>query len=350
MMNRKTEILVLVASFGLLLTACKPNAQSYLDKADAFLAENNYEEAIISFTNAIEIDEKNIAAYAGRANAYARMAQYDNAVADYQMAIQLDEAVPEYYDEIVKISNDRKDYSTAFEYTEKKQEMFGEESLTSQEKTIKEYAKFSDSLAESVEAENYERTTSLLSEQTYREITLNARYNGPVIFPAENLWIGVYWLGEDFGAKNPYFDSYAVYFGDMTDGKREGNGFWICRGLNHTITIERGDWKNDRPNGKFEFGLSESRYSVEGTVVDGLLEGDAEITLEMTDELTKTFTAHFIHGKPEILETMETYGYDGYLIAQIGDHDFMLYIFEPEKTYGVTGYADTRDFGWLYRV
>ena len=56
-----------------LLTACKSKAervQEQLDLGQKYLTELNYTEAILAFTQVIEIDPESIPAYMGRAEAY----------------------------------------------------------------------------------------------------------------------------------------------------------------------------------------------------------------------------------------------------------------------------------------
>ena len=71
------------------------NASAALKEYDLgvrYLSEGNYEEAVISFTKAIEIDEKYADAYLGRAQAYLGTGGEDslsNVAADYIAAANL---------------------------------------------------------------------------------------------------------------------------------------------------------------------------------------------------------------------------------------------------------------------
>lgn len=69
--------------------------QEQYDLGVRYLSEGSYEEAIIAFTAAIEIDPKQALAYVGRGHAYVQSGERgDNlaaAQADYEMAIELDE-------------------------------------------------------------------------------------------------------------------------------------------------------------------------------------------------------------------------------------------------------------------
>ena len=69
--------------------------QEQYDLGIRYLSEGNYEEAIIAFTVAIEIDSKRAPAYVGRGDAYVLSGETDEnmvaAQADYEKAIELDE-------------------------------------------------------------------------------------------------------------------------------------------------------------------------------------------------------------------------------------------------------------------
>ena len=89
--------LLVVLSMILLLTACTSKAQKAMEKVELgqkYLTEQNYTEAVASFTEAIGLDPENIPAYMGRAQAYTGLKQYDDAKADYTTAIEKTEEQP----------------------------------------------------------------------------------------------------------------------------------------------------------------------------------------------------------------------------------------------------------------
>ena len=89
--------LLVVLSMILLLTACTSKAQKAVEKVELgqkYLTEQNYTEAVASFTEAIGLDPENIPAYMGRAQAYTGLKQYDDAKADYTTAIEKTEDQP----------------------------------------------------------------------------------------------------------------------------------------------------------------------------------------------------------------------------------------------------------------
>ena len=84
------RLIALFLMLALLLTACKSKAervQEQLDLGQKYLTELNYTEAILAFTQAIEIDPESIPAYMGRAEAYRGTEQYEEAKTDYTTVI-----------------------------------------------------------------------------------------------------------------------------------------------------------------------------------------------------------------------------------------------------------------------
>lgn len=96
-------ILIIALSLG--LCACGHNVetqwQEQYDLGVRCLSDGNYEEAIIVFTAAIEIDPKQASAYVGRGNAYIGKGETEEnlaaALADYQSALELDDACVDAY-------------------------------------------------------------------------------------------------------------------------------------------------------------------------------------------------------------------------------------------------------------
>lgn len=84
----KKFLVVLVA---ILFTACSTNTETWQEKYDLgmrYLTEGNYEEAILSFTAAIEIDPRMPEAYVGMADAYIGLGEYDKAIEILQKGME----------------------------------------------------------------------------------------------------------------------------------------------------------------------------------------------------------------------------------------------------------------------
>lgn len=91
-MKTKSILLVFLMTVSVFLSACSPKAPTWQEQYDLgvrYLSEGNYEEAIIAFTAAIEIDPKRPDAYIGRGDAYLAIGDAENAIADYEVAQKL---------------------------------------------------------------------------------------------------------------------------------------------------------------------------------------------------------------------------------------------------------------------
>lgn len=91
-------------AFLLTLCACtkvQPTWQEQYDLGVRYLEDGDYEEAIIAFTAAIEIDPKRASAYVGRGGAYVLSGEAEDnltaARADFEKAIELDETLADAY-------------------------------------------------------------------------------------------------------------------------------------------------------------------------------------------------------------------------------------------------------------
>ena len=85
--------------------------------AKQYLLEENYEEAIVAFTAAIEIEPNQVGAYIGRGNAYILSGETEEhlaqALADYQRVLELDEANAQAYLGIADVYIRQGDYEAA---------------------------------------------------------------------------------------------------------------------------------------------------------------------------------------------------------------------------------------------
>ena len=120
----------------------KPTWQEQYDLGVRYLSEGNYEEAIIAFTAAIEIDPKQAPAYVGRGDAYVLSGETEDnlvaAKADYETAIELDEASAEAYLGLADVYIRQGDYDSALNVLRNGLELMGSnEELTNKIAEIK---------------------------------------------------------------------------------------------------------------------------------------------------------------------------------------------------------------------
>ena len=118
-MKKQLSLLFLIIVVS--LSACSQNSetqwQEQYDLGVRYLSEGNYEEAIIAFTAAIEIDPNRAEAYVGRGDAYVGSGETEDnlsaAQLDYENAIRLDEVNTGAWLGLVDVCIRREDYDTA---------------------------------------------------------------------------------------------------------------------------------------------------------------------------------------------------------------------------------------------
>ena len=128
-LKRGTGCLCHICIFLLASTLISSCGKSTLEKwkeqydlGQQYLLEENYEEAIVAFTAAIEIEPNQADAYIGRGNAYVLSGETEEhlaqALADYQYVLELDEANAEAYLGIADIYIRQGDYEAALDILE----------------------------------------------------------------------------------------------------------------------------------------------------------------------------------------------------------------------------------------
>lgn len=206
----------------LLLCACGNKQGKYQEKYDLgvkYLSEGNYEEAVIAFTAAIEIDAKQAAAYVGRGDSYMGLAEqisdavqresyYDNAAADYQMAIDLGDDAG----------------------TEKLQQV----------QVLVNTLDFLQRLYIGFDADDLDIVQELMNLEIYKQIaeSIEGDY--------------LYYDDEESGVGLAIYPNYYSYFGQWENGKRSGEGKWICTNFEDDLMVRYmydGMWRDDLPNG-----------------------------------------------------------------------------------------------------
>lgn len=132
--------------------------QEQYDLGMRYLTEGKYEEAIIAFTAAIEIDPKRAPAFLGRGQAYVLSGETETnllaAQADYEMAIELDASNPEAWLGLANVYISRGDYDEALEILRKGMEST-EENTSIAEKMSEVEGLIEDTFEKKLEFENF---------------------------------------------------------------------------------------------------------------------------------------------------------------------------------------------------
>lgn len=124
-MKRAISVLLGVI-MSVMLCACGQKASAWQEQYDLgvrYLSEGNYEEAIIAFTAAIDIDSKQTDAYIGRGDAYIGSGETEEnlaaALEDYQSALELDDTRADAYLGLADVYIRQGEYGKAQDILEK---------------------------------------------------------------------------------------------------------------------------------------------------------------------------------------------------------------------------------------
>lgn len=222
-----------------------------------YLTEGDYEQAILSFAAAIEIDSKLPEAYVGRGDAYVALEDFEKALADYEQAAELGAE--------------------------------GMDEKPEQIRVLLESHSLLSGLYGVLESGDIEQAKELIQQDEY--INLTAKLSDEPVC-----------LGDGEKILAAYADNY-YYF-----GQRNGKGLWIKAVLENSRNeskIYNGMWKNDKPNGvgsiteiyninasELEEGHTTAavRVEIDTEVIDGMPDGTVHETWYMNDGAVLTWT------------------------------------------------------------
>ena len=166
---------LLLTGIFLLLCACGQSTeaqwQEQYDLGVRYLSEGNYEEAIIAFTAAIEIDPKRPEGYTGRGDAYALSGDTEDhlaaALTDYEAALALDGTLADAWLGLVDVYIRQGDYDKALEILREALEKTGNDTSIADKIAEMEGGSFSDSAGNIRRANTYELNGTLTRYTEY---------------------------------------------------------------------------------------------------------------------------------------------------------------------------------------
>lgn len=282
-----------------------------MDLGNRFLLEQDYEAAVLAFGKAIEIDPRQAESYQKMAEAYVGMGDYENAILTLEKGYEFtgEEALNEWKVQLEEEKAERD-----------KREVF-----------LK-------SVYEACQNSDEDKLFEIMVSDEYKQFIRNNQL--PVFYPEnQGEAIGIYEKG--------------VYWGELENGIRQGNGSWYVKLENHEYTSDRrtrftGHWADDYPNGPGEeistFWNSSphltagKEYQVKsGNYRDGYADGEFTEYSTFSD-IEGGFREHTIHykvnyGVYEIIRVEE----DGHHV--IADEDGITFTTKKPggRTVGVSG-------------
>ena len=257
-----TVLLALTLTLSLVACGGKGSWQEQYDLGVRYLSEGNYEEAVIAFTAAIEIDAKRAEAYVGRGSAYIGCGETAEnlaaALADYEMAVSLGDKTLDEKIETLRIR------------------LASIEALPLLEEL---YSYFS--------ANDIESAKNLMRQADYRALSESVD-RLPMVYEGDlGTTVAVY--------ANDYY-----YYGDWQNDQRSGHGLWICAvsdSEDFDYVMYDGSWSDDYPNGEGLItrewfadkiqaepgGSTAVKTEIKGTFANGLYHGSINEIWEMND-------------------------------------------------------------------
>lgn len=320
MWKRKLFTILIVI---LLLCGCGKSVEQQiaeqLELGQKYLAELDYEQAIVAFNKAIELDPKVWDAYTGIAKAYQGQEKYAEAteILEDGMSLIPMSDIPEsdidllfnIYKDWAESAKTQGDKNLLLELYEKmlavrpddKDVLAAMDAVNKQLNEEKEVLQYEQSLADMaskiMEEEDYNFSDTLVLSEEFQSMIKDL--SSPVVFSADgDKYIGVYPGGY-------------IYYGQMQDNMRSGEGKWFYGDIKG-ITVVSAAWSNDRPNGPATIYIKKNPDRIEReegriyaletrttcNLVDGVYDGNAEIewTLESGNCAVHSWSVAFADG------------------------------------------------------
>lgn len=302
-----------------------------------FLEQGNYEEAILAFDKAIEIDVKRDKAYIGKADVYVARCD-ENTLEDMKAVLEI--AYNQHYndknivDAIIRLS----DELISKEHSEWAIELlnFGYE-LTNDERINEHKKKLFDEFADGFLVKLYEMFESGDKEGVRKEIQ-SEKYLAFVKLVENNDYKYIYFPDKNkeqtgrgialYYVDTEEYGNVFVYYGDFEQGKRSGTGTWAGANGIEYYWFE-GTWSSDSPNGQGNIEVVKDESKIEkkenysyalkietaGTFSNGLHNGQIHIKQYMDNGKIITWNPiTAVNGiKQQIRDETTDYGY---LIAE----------------------------------
>ena len=341
------QITAVFMSILFLLAGCQKSAaeqlKEQLELGQNYLLEMNYEEAVVAFSKAIELDPKSIDGYLGIGQAREGQAEavladnreralgyYRQAAEAYEQVLVLSPQNTEIEEHLIAIYKELGD-------VEKYLEVLNQFKISGDARSpedIQEYADFIERLTALCEKEIFEEILQLMQESSFGELQKFVQETGnPIILDHDGYGIGLY------PVRTEYYGDCMVYYGQFSAGKRQGKGIWLGyhEGMNYYAT---GEWSEDLPNGAFEANIRNSNISknmvINGKVENGLWDGSVQWTISFPDR-TDSYLVSFTKGKWNILRYTES-GVAIVAESPEGSSSGSMITHTPEKAEGIEGF------------
>ena len=228
-------------------TVTKPKKERdyQLELGEKYLSELDYDNAILAYENAIQIDPKNEKAYLALADIYEDLADKSVTEEDFDQAL-------DYMDKAIQVlelgvqNTASADISARLvSINDKKDDIrIKKEEAEAQPETV--YEKIAKTLSE----DDYMTLIDICNTDEYLLETDRMKQSDIDLQIEETSWgtVGLYHITE-----GDYVNTFYVYYGEYDNGNRTGTATWISLHPNgKLISVEKGTFVDDKPNGLFE--------------------------------------------------------------------------------------------------
>lgn len=190
-------------------------------------------------------------------------------------------------------------------------------------------------------AEDYDAVFARLADEGYKDTVaavMDAGCNMSLI-DDEGMMTAIYRM--EVETQNFAGATYMVYYGQHNEGRREGQAVWLGY-ENRNNYVASGTWADDMPNGAFETRSWQESLDedvvyriISGNVVNGLWDGKVQWKFDRGTE-EQVYEPSFSAGKWQILREEE----DGFDVVAEGSSDVMgIPREEKDILQGIAGYA-----------
>ncbi len=314
---------VLLIIIIVLMAGCKKklNFQQYLDIGDKYLLELNYEEAVVAFTKAIELEPREIGAYEKLASAYTAQGNTEQALETLNKAVSVYEGL------------------SKEEQTEERKAAYERIQAAANALSVKMTleAEYMD-LLKQLKEKMAEDSESFGTDGFGNTAILGEEFNAL----AESLTEPLMWQQED-GTWIAIYPGGYVYVGEMEDGKRVGKGSLYLEYFGHGLNVMwfKGIWKADYPNGE---GINKNYISYDGgeveirqgEYIDGYENGTRTISMVRSGE-ADIYQYTVTKGTPDNIEI--DFNTDELIVGMehISGPDINVWNFEDDDIWGIYG-------------
>ncbi len=305
------------------LTGCRKIIEyqiaEQMDLGQKYLLEENYEEAVLAFQKAIKLEPKRIEPYIRLAECYHGQSRYE------EMKSILDEGVEAVGNDLEGIEEELKlvaveTYQELATYYSQQGQV--EEELSCYTRILQispespEIREREEQVRQVVEKRSLlEEMIQFITEGDYSDIQSRYALGEEIKNLIEDLEEPIIMEDRDGMYLCVYPGGY-IYYGEMKQGKREGNGYWYG-GDKEGIRMMVGTWEDDMPEGNvvIEYyrnleGNTEDRYNrysrESGRVEKGVFEGNWEWDFVEADGSEHKMYVDYVNGQMQVADIHET--------------------------------------------